>query len=411
MKKLVFIEANTTGTGMLSLEKAQNYNLESIFITNNPNRYNGLYDKGCKVIICDTNSIVELIHVIESEVPKQELIGITTTSDFYIHMVSRLTKYFNLVGNSPEVTELARDKSKVRLLFEADQELYTPFFKVVKSIDELDEIKDIVPFPCIVKPVDESGSNKVKKCINLQQLNDHIREILSIKKNIRNQSTAQTVLIEEYIQGQEYSIECISFKGSHQIVGITEKTVCRDPHFVEKGHIFPSPNYKSLEPFIQKGAINILDKIGWEYGPSHIEVKVKNNKLFLVEFNGRLAGGLIPELISLSTGNDLLLEQIKVSIGEEPYINQRPKQFAGIRFFVPETSGVVKIDDKYAQYSNIHDLYLKVQDDSEVEQVKNAYGRIGHCIAFSKDVDCLTRILNDVENTTVKIKEKERTRP
>lgn len=408
MKKLLFIEANTTGTGMIAIRKAKKFNLHPVFITNNPDRYTELHQQNCKVIICNTNDITHIKAAIDNHLKIEEIEGITTTSEFYIHIVSILIEMYDLHGNPSEVTRNVRNKAIVRDQLKDSNILYQPKYFVIESIQSLMDIKNSLSFPCIVKPVDDSGSNEVLKCCDFVNLKSHVQKILSVKKNVRKQDKIKLALIEEFVEGKEYSIETFSFKGSHQIIGITKKFVTNAPFFVERGHIFPTKDIDQDSDIVRKGVKEILDLLGWQNGPAHIEIKIKENKLFLVEVNGRLAGGMIPVLIKYATGLDLVEEQIKASAGIRPCLDKRFGQFAGIHFLVSDCSGIVTniTGMEILNKTEIKEVKRKVDIGDRVERAKDAYSRLGHIVATSSDHEKLINILNNSTNQ-IKIEMKE----
>lgn len=412
MKKLLFIEANTTGTGMMAIQKAHSLNVFPVFITRDPSIYKGLEEQECELMICDTNHYEEILAAIKDAFHSGEIGGITTTSEFYIHTVARLTSALGLTGNPPEAVAAARNKFAVREKLKQSKTLYQPFYAGVKNEEDLVKKRHEFPTPCIVKPVDDSGSNGVKVCHDFSDLLNHSRRLLKVKLNTRNQPVVNMVLVEEYVEGQEYSVECFSFNGKHTLIGITKKQVGSDPFRVEQGHLFPADDLSSdVHDCLEEGALEILHTLGWFTGPSHIEVKVAEGRLFLVEFNGRLAGGMIPELIRLSKGIDLLEEQIKASLGIHPELHHPSGCYAGIQFIVPGTSGVVTeinpIKDQHVK--GIKKTRLNVQIGDEVEAARNAYGRIGHTIAVGEDAKQVWSVLQETSKQ-VKIEEKEYSR-
>jgi len=404
MKKLLFIESNTTGTGMLAIHKARTLNIEPLFMTNDPSRYKGL-PKDCTVIVCDTNDILTLEETIMMNVPQGQIAGITTTSEFYIHTVSRLAEKFDLLGNPAIAVEAVRNKASVRSWLENAAHLYKPWYLTVDSLDQLRKKKELLSFPCIVKPVDDSGSNRVVKCETYEAVEEFVLSQLQIERNTRNQPAKRLVLIEEFVGGQEYSVEMFSFEGDHQLIGITEKTVGEGPYFVEMGHVFPAPDLShEMRESIKKGALEVLNTMGWRNGPVHLEIKLKEEQMFVVEMNGRLAGGMIPELIRYATGTDLLTQQIKIAIGQPPEIRKFASCFAGIRFFVPLTSGTVEVCP-IQQQNDVKEVKINVEDGQFVEKATNAYGRLGHIIATHTNSDALRSILRQTEIVSIKEEE------
>lgn len=411
MGKLIFIEANTTGTGMVAIQKAREVNLEPVLLTNNPELYLDVRKLNCDIIVCDTNNISDIKKTIEKLYNIEEIKGITTTSEFYIFTVSILAEIYNLNGNPSDVVKTVRNKAAIRDLLKHMNILYQPKYFVIKSVHNLTEIIDQIPLPCVVKPVDDSGSYGVRKCTDVEEVKSHVKEMLNIDRNVRHQRRIKTVLIEECVDGQEYSIETFSYKSEHQVVGITKKSIGSEPFFVEQGHIFPAPDIDQYSEMVNNGVKKILNYLRWENGPAHIEIKIKNNKIFLVEFNGRLAGGMIPILIKHSTGLDLVKEQIKVVVGMKPQLDNKSKQFAGIRFLVSKKSGkvfeITGIDS--AQKPEIIELKCKVNVGDEVSIATNAYERIGHVIAVCSDDKKLKEILSQsIKQVKIELKEHSR---
>lgn len=290
-RKLLFIESNTTGTGMLALDKTKELGYDPVLLTNKPSRYEGLSDQSCEIVICDTNDTEKLADTIQLRFTLEDIAGITTTSEYYIYTVALLAKRFGWRGNSPDTVKTCRSKAAVRALLRDTPELYQPWFFTVDNVQKLEEIKQQIRFPCIVKPVDDSGSNQVVKCLSYEELYQRVTDILAVKENVRRQPTAGVALIEEYVEGPEYSVEVFSYEGRHSIIGITDKSIGGEPYFIETGHIFPSLSTDQIKTIVETGVLSLLEKLDWRFGPCHLEIKIVNQKVFLVECNGRLAGG------------------------------------------------------------------------------------------------------------------------
>src|SRR5690242_19838528 len=110
--RLMFVESNTTGTGMLALSKARTLGFSPLFLTNRPQRYRGLEQTGCPVLVCETNSIETLKKTIETHVEPNTICGVTTTSEFYLETVAQLAEAYTLAGNSPLAVATCRNKAR-----------------------------------------------------------------------------------------------------------------------------------------------------------------------------------------------------------------------------------------------------------------------------------------------------------
>jgi S-sulfo-L-cysteine synthase (3-phospho-L-serine-dependent) len=408
-RKLLFIESNTTGTGMLALQRTKELGYDPVLLTSEPNRYEGLRDQSCEIVVCDTNDPEKLAETIPLHFKREDIAGITTTSEYYIYTVALLAKRFGWRGNPPIAMKTCRNKAAVRALLRDLPELYQPWFFTVDHVQQLEEIKQHIKFPCIVKPVDDSGSNQVVKCLSFTELHGQVKEILAVKRNVRQQPTAQVALIEEYVEGPEYSVEVFSYEGRHSIIGITDKSIGGEPYCIETGHIFPSLASNRIKTVVETGVLSMLKKLDWRFGPCHLEIKIVDEKLFLVECNGRLAGGMIPELIRHATGMDVLKEQLKAAVGLSPELGGQPLQYAGIRFLIPKEAGEIQEVtgiEQLRQLPGVKEVVCRAEPGKLVQRVVNAYGRLGYIIAAAADGKELHQLLSQMDNVEVKMKER-----
>lgn len=377
-KKLICIEANTTGTGMLALKKALDLGLEPVFFTNKTDRYLGLKDIGCAIVETQTNLTPNIEQAIRQNVAEKEIAGFFTTSEFYIGIVSQLASNYNLPGNSIEAMNICRNKAKTRLHLQAAK-IKQPKFYVAKSINEVPEALKRLGLPCIIKPVDDSGSNNVRLCNSLDEVLEMATRILDTKCNIRGQESARIVLLEEYIDAPEFSVEMFTKGAKTKRIGITEKYLTGFPYFVERKHIFPA----KLEPNIVEEIYNTVEKaiksIGIVNGPTHTEVKLTAQGCMIIEINARLAGGMIPKLIELSTGIDMLEKQIRLCVGELEDFESIAKYYAGIEFIMANQVGIVE-EIAVNEQLNVNEITINTKVGDKVYVPENSYHRLGHVI-------------------------------
>ncbi|HET8643065.1 MAG TPA: pyridoxal-phosphate dependent enzyme, partial [Pseudonocardiaceae bacterium] len=111
--QLVFLESNTTGTGMLALRTAARLGVQPVLLTGRPGRYAGLDETPCRIIECDTNDPATVAHVIAKELAGQ-LAGITTTSEYYLEPAAELAAANGLLGNPAEAIANCRNKARTR---------------------------------------------------------------------------------------------------------------------------------------------------------------------------------------------------------------------------------------------------------------------------------------------------------
>ena len=161
-------------------------------------------------------------------------------------------------------------------------------------------------------------------------------------------STDGKIVVEEFISGKELSIESISFKGTHQVIQITDKDSSSALHFVELGHHQPAVIPDTLKEKIELAIPQLLDAIGYTNGASHIEVKYNGDDIYLIEANLRGGGDDISnKLVQMSTGKDYLRCMIEVALGtyNGPVQVSNPS-YAGIYYLCKQTEEYLPFFDQ-----------------------------------------------------------------
>ena len=168
-------------------------------------------------------------------------------------------------------------------------------------------------FPVIVKPTDRSGSRGITKVYNTEEVEDAV--LYAIKDSFEDRA-----IIEEYIDGDEYSCECISYKGKHYFLSFTKKYTTGSPHFIETGHSEPSDINQDYQEDIKNEIFKALTALNIQNGASHTEFKIdKNGKIKIIEIGARMGGDCIgSDLVRISTGMDFMKMVIDVACGKKP---------------------------------------------------------------------------------------------
>ena len=295
--------------------------------------------------------------------------GITTiASDITTKTVVYVAEKLGLVSNSSQCLEKSTDKYKMRKAFQEKGLLVPKFYLIQKNENIkniLDEIKEL-NYPIIVKPTDRAGSRGVTEVNNIKDLQSAI-------DYAKGESLAGNTIIEEYIEGEEYSCECISKGGKHTRLAFTKKFTTGYPNFIETGHIQPVhfDNEKKIEQIIFKA----LDSLEITNGASHTEFKITpNNEIKVIEVGARMAGDCIgSHLVELSTGIDYIKLVIDIALGNPIKIKpvKNISNYYGIKFICNENDynlyEFIKKNNKniiMAESKNIIHKNLKVTDSS-----------------------------------------------
>lgn len=392
---LLFIEANTTGTGLLALQKALAMNLRPLFFTNNPQRYPGIEQIDCPIIVCDTNTLETLTHTISEHIGVDRLLGVTTTSEFYLETVAELAAMYHLPGNTLTAARACRNKANTRQCLQSAGVRQPRFVPVHASTDMKDALKPL-RLPYVVKPAEDTGSQGVLLCPSQDEAIRHARQLYHQQTNVRGQRTNQIALIEEFVDAPEYSVETFTWNGKTTCIGITEKIITGAPYFIESQHIFPAPLSQEIAQDIQSSVFHALNALGFTHGPAHTEIKATTRGTMIIEVNARLAGGMIPELMRCVTGIDILEQQIKSSVGVAPEFRAPTSGYAGIRFLLPHRQGIwqgARSLEKVQELTGIRQVTITTPPGKRVAPPRSAYDRLGFVIASASTYTNVVQIL------------------
>ncbi|MFJ5832971.1 ATP-grasp domain-containing protein [Streptomyces sp. NPDC093089] len=165
-----------------------------------------------------------------------------------------------------------------------------------------------VGFPCVVKPVDGEASTGVARIDTADDLEPALRRL--------GERLERGVMVEEFLVGEEYSVEAVSTGTRHHILAITKKY--KDARtFVERGHLVPAPLDPAAEAAITAYVERVLDTLGFHDCPSHTELVLTADGPRIIETHNRIGGDSIMDLVELATGVDVHELVARQAIGED----------------------------------------------------------------------------------------------
>jgi len=250
----------------------------------------------------------------------------TIASDLAVLTADYVAENLGLPCNAYADTLIATNKYRMREAFAAAGVSVPKFLCVDKAPTEA-QLEGFA-YPLIVKPTDRSGSRCITKIDSFSQIEEAVRSAVAV-------SFERKAIIEEYIEGDEYSCECISYKGKHHFLAFTKKFTTGAPNYIETGHIQPSDIPISCQKELIETVYRALDALHIQNGASHTEFKLgADMRCRIIETGPRMGGDCIgSDLVYLSTGHDFMKMVIDVACGEAPTLCEKPAQkVAEIRF-------------------------------------------------------------------------------
>jgi biotin carboxylase len=271
------------------------------------------------ISIVDKETILELAKRLKPDAV------LSIASDLAEKTVNYVARSLGLVSNSEWTNECTSNKFKMREILSLSGILCPQYFRVTDK----SQLSDLcIVLPVIVKPTDRSGSRGVTLVFHSDDLSSAVDKAL-------DESFKKEVIIEQYIDGAEVSVESISQNKRHQVLTITDKQTTGSPHFVELGHKEPSNLSFTICDKIKEITLSILDITEIEHGASHTEFKIDSvGNVYLIEIGSRMGGDFIgSDLVYYSTGFDFVKASIEVSLGIDYSEKKRFNRNVAIRFF------------------------------------------------------------------------------
>ncbi len=271
-------------------------------------------------------SIVEKDKILEECRKIQPEAVVTIASDLANITAQYIAEKLGLPCNTSESIEISTNKFKMRQAF-LEAGISTPRFMIVDESNDLSNMKEMT-FPVIIKPTDRSGSRGITKVFSIEEIKDAIADAVE-------NSFQKKAIMEEFLEGEEYSCECISYQGKHHFLAMTKKYTTGTPHFIETGHLEPANLSKEQQELIKEQIFLALDALKIKNGASHSEFKLDTDgNVKIIEIGSRMGGDCIgSDLVKISTGMDFVQMVIETALGEKPTFEKvREPKYAVIKF-------------------------------------------------------------------------------
>lgn len=237
---------------------------------------------------------------------------------------------------SPEAARNCRDKYATRSLM-SEAGLGAVRHRLVTTADQACAAAAEFGYPVVLKPRALAGSIGVTRAEDEGQVRKAFA--LAAGAAFATLPTGHGILVEEYLDGPEISVDSAVHDGTVHIVHTARKRLGFAPYFEEVGHLVTAA---SDEPWTDEahalvaGAHRVL---GVTTGVTHAEVRLTSRGPRLVELNARLGGDLIPFISALATGVDLVRAAAELAFGRLPDLTPTHQRAAEVRFVYPGGDG------------------------------------------------------------------------
>ncbi|MGN5380569.1 ATP-grasp domain-containing protein [Streptomyces lasalocidi] len=255
-----------------------------------------------------------------------EPVAVISASEFGVEAADEIAGRLGLRGNDTARSAARRDKF---LMMEAlaaagirtSRQCHGAELEPLLSWRRSEGLRRVV-----VKPLDSAGSDDVYTCDTEQEVAAAFEAIIG-KTNLMLRAN-ETVLVQEYLDGDEYIVNSVSRDGKHWFTDawISRKTVEDGKRKVYDSEDLLTPDdpaVAQLFPYIA----DCLDALGITEGPAHSELIITANGPVLLETGARVSGLANPEALDRCTGANQISLTLDCYTPEAAMLTRRPVNY------------------------------------------------------------------------------------
>ncbi|WP_026507070.1 ATP-grasp domain-containing protein [Butyrivibrio sp. MC2013] len=311
---------------------------------------------------------------------------ISDQSDIAVPTVAYVSEKMGLRGIGTKLADLFTNKGIMRQ-FAHDNGINIPEYKVCKTPEDAMELLDDFG-RIIIKPLDSQSSRGVFTITSREELEEHYEETISFSNR------EKVFLAEEYIDGDEFTIDGLVVNGHHYPLCISVKEMYKENMNISKTQTYTYAGMGHDYDKLRAANRELIMKAGLPFGLTHSEYRSHNGRYYLIEAGARGGGSnLSAKIVPFMSGVDNYEYYIKSVLGEPvdetPLKNLvLPRDRAVIMRFFDFGEGIVRSmegRDYLINSPNLIDYQLEVKAGDKLENPR--YGRLrpGHFIIGSDD--------------------------
>ncbi len=288
-----------------------------------------------------------------------------------------------------------RDKARMKMLFN-ENKIPCARHALTHDLEGALEFTKKCHYPVVAKPVAGAGSQTTYRVSSDEEMYTAFSSL--------GHAVAEGVIIEEFIQGEEFSLDTFSLNG--KILGQTIN------------HYYPTPLEAMNNPWIQwrvilrkehngrafddirKASKKALDVLGMKTGLSHMEwFRRKDGSIAISEIAARPPGAQFTTLISRACDFDVVRAWARLMIYDEP-VNTEIKYSSGAAYFRGQGEGhVTQVDGLDIIRSRYADIITDIRVPKAGQEKSLSYEGEGFVILRHPDAKVVEAALQDIVET------------
>lgn len=338
MKTIVFLGVNKFGSSREAIKVAKQLGYYTILLTNHPKHIEQRHeytdvDQMIKCDLSDYDRLYQLIKEFQQE--EYDVKAILSFIDPWCGQASKLAEAFNLHAFSTNSIFKMLDKSKSRKIL--DTTPFNPYYITLTDPEDIDLFHIDRMLPVVVKLSQSNGSKDVYLCHTLDEFNSNI-DLLKDRINEKN-----PLIIEEYLEGQQYLVETLVINNEVYIIAIMEQTIeYINGHFIVTGYNMIHHYTRMFDRSLRDAITWILDEFNFTHGPCHFELRRTRGTWKLIEVNPRVSGSGMNHFVQEATGINIVKETLKLALNKEVDLTPTKQKYVYAKYRVVNETGILE---------------------------------------------------------------------
>ncbi len=310
---------------------------------------------------------------------------------------AKIAELCGLPSHTYEAALNASDKIRMRSCFEKAG-VHSPKFIEIEEQEIKDSNIDTILiklhekgfskslFPLVVKPVDNMGARGCRMVRTDAELLEAVKIAVHFSRSKR-------AILEEYMEGPEFSIDSLVYNEKITITGFADRHIYYEPYFIEMGHTIPTamPSAQKLQIIqeFKKG----VHALGLTCGAAKGDIKLTKDGAKIGEIAARLSGGYMSGwTYPYASGINLTKLALEIALGQDPSISLtgdslEPLSVSAERAWIsiPGTIKSVTGYEDAAEIPNVKDIFPRAKEGDVVNFPVNNVEKCGNIIACASD--------------------------
>lgn len=384
------------GGGLLQvpiIQTAKTMKLKTLVADMNPNSIG--FQISDEKILMSTKDVEGMVREAKKYCKTQSIHGVITAGTDASMTVAAVASAIGLPGIRFIDAEAATNKVKMRQRLK-EHGVPIPRFAAVWSLQDAKDALEFLTFPLVMKPADNMGARGVIKVNNKDEIQHAFR-------HAKKFCPTGELILEEYMEGPELSVDALAFDGQIRMTGIADRIIEREPYFIEIGHnmpsALPSSVLKEVEDVMSRG----MKALGIHLGAGKGDIKVTKDGVKVGEIAARLSGGFMSAFTyPLSTGVNLNRAALLVALGEtpdnlEPVLNRVSIE----RSLLSPPGKLLQIHgaEEAKKIDGVSEVFLQSNPGDVIKEPTNNIDKSGHVIITADTLNEANQIFEQVKKT------------